>query len=65
MMNELKEHTWFKTGGEAKKIIKIKNENELKEFLKTNEEKYLVIGAGSNILINDKGFNKSKSYCSL
>jgi UDP-N-acetylmuramate dehydrogenase len=56
-MNELKAHTWFKTGGEAKKIIKIKNENELKEFLKNNEEKYLVIGAGSNILIDDKGFN--------
>lgn len=56
-MNYLKDHTWFKTGGEAHKIIKIKNINELKEFLKNNKNKYLVIGAGSNILIDDKGFN--------
>jgi UDP-N-acetylmuramate dehydrogenase len=60
-MNKLKEHTWFKTGGEAKKIIKITKIDELKNFLTTNyhenKEKYLVIGAGSNILINDRGFD--------
>lgn len=60
-MNNLKKYTWFKTGGEAKNIIKIRNIFELKNFLKknyeTNKEKYLVIGAGSNILFSDEGFN--------
>mgnify|MGYP001437450638 CR=1 FL=1 len=55
----LKNTNWFNIGGKAKVFFKPKNLNELVKFLKNfgNKEKILVLGAGSNILINDKSFN--------
>jgi UDP-N-acetylmuramate dehydrogenase len=56
----LKNHTWFKTGGIANSIVKIKDIEELKTIIKNhyiNKKKYFVLGAGSNVLMDDKGFN--------
>ena len=56
---DLKKTNWFNIGGKAKVFFKPENLNELVVFLKNfgNKEKILVLGAGSNILINDKLFN--------
>jgi len=56
---DLKKTNWFNIGGKAKVFFKPQNLNELAIFLKNfgNKEKILVLGAGSNILINDKLFN--------
>ena len=54
----MKKHTSFKIGGPAECIIKIKNEEQLKEILKyakKNEIKLTIIGNGSNILVSDEG----------
>ena len=70
----LSKYSWFNLGGPAKVIFRPKNIHELSLFLKeikgTNEIK--VLGAGSNTLIRDGGFNgviikfgKSFSHLSL
>ena len=48
---------WFKVGGEADILFKPKDVEDLSEFLKENLEKLpiTVIGAGSNIIVRDKG----------
>jgi len=70
----LSKHSWFNLGGPAKVIFKPKNLNELSIFLKNFKEfnKIKVLGAGSNTLIRDGGFNgiiiklgKSFSHLSL
>jgi len=56
----LAKHTTFRIGGPAKIWIEPKGVEDLKkilEFSKRNRLKYLVIGNGSNILADDKGFN--------
>lgn len=59
MTNLIKKYTWFKTGGPAKNILKVKSISELQDFLKNNvnNEKYYVLGAGSNVIMDDEGFN--------
>ena len=50
--------TWFKTGGSAKAFIIVENKKELEILINIlNDYKYLIIGAGSNILIRDSGFD--------
>ena len=70
----LSKHSWFNLGGPAKVIFKPKNLNELSIFLKNCKEfnKIKVLGAGSNTLIRDGGFDgviiklgKSFSHLSL
>ena len=70
----LSKHSWFNLGGSAKVIFKPKNLNELSIFLKNCKEfnKIKVLGAGSNTLIRDGGFDgviiklgKSFSHLSL
>lgn len=54
----LKNYTTWGIGGPADVLVKVKNENQLKELLKFNNEnniKTTVIGLGSNLLISDKG----------
>ncbi len=54
----MKKYTTFKIGGIAESLIKITNEEELKELLEfANKEKIetTIIGNGSNILVTDKG----------
>ena len=70
----LSKHSWFNLGGPAKVIFKPKNLNELSIFLKKIKgfSNIKVLGAGSNTLIRDGGFNgiiikfeKSFSHISL
>jgi UDP-N-acetylmuramate dehydrogenase len=70
----LSKYSWFNLGGPAKIIFKPKNLNELSLFLKKTNGlgKIKVLGAGSNTLIRDGGFNgiiiklgKSFSHISL
>lgn len=52
--------SWFKAGGLIKYYVIVENIIELKEAISKynkNNNKILVIGAGSNILIRDSGFN--------
>jgi len=70
----LSKYSWFNLGGPAKVIFKPKNLNELSIFLKNLKgfNKIKVLGAGSNTLIRDGGFDgiiiklgKSFSHISL
>ena len=75
LFNEkLSKYSWFNLGGPAKVIFKPKSLNELSLFLKKIEgfKKIKIIGAGSNTLIRDGGFDgviiklgKSFSHLSL
>ncbi len=50
--------TWFRTGGSAKIFAIIENTNELEIILnEIKDEKFFILGAGSNLLIRDKGFD--------
>ncbi len=55
----LKKTNWFNIGGIAKVFFKPDGLNELISFIKKfrKKEKIFLLGAGSNILINDKTFN--------
>tara|TARA_B100000029_G_C17456165_1_gene916791 strand:+ start:326 stop:1237 length:912 start_codon:yes stop_codon:yes gene_type:complete len=55
----LSNYSWFNLGGPAKVIFKPSNLNELSFFLKNikGDEKIRVLGAGSNTLIRDGGFD--------
>tara|TARA_Y100000590_G_scaffold397925_1_gene479818 strand:+ start:9172 stop:10083 length:912 start_codon:yes stop_codon:yes gene_type:complete len=75
LLNEdLSRYSWFKLGGPAKIVFKPKNISELSIFLKNlkGNNKIKVLGAGSNTLIRDGGFDgiiiklgKSFSHLSL
>ena len=75
LFNEsLSKHSWFNLGGPAKIIFKPIDLNELSIFLKNFKEfnKIKILGAGSNTLIRDGGFDgvviklgKSFSHLSL
>ena len=56
---DLKKTNWFNIGGNAKAFFKPKNLKDLINFLKIfgNKEKIFILGAGSNILIKDEGFD--------
>jgi len=70
----LSKYSWFNLGGPAKIVFKPKNLNELSTFLKKTKDlsKIKILGAGSNTLFRDGGFNgiiiklsKSFSHLSL
>ena len=70
----LSKHSWFNLGGPAKVIFRPNNLNELSIFLRSMRgyDKIKVLGAGSNTLIRDGGFDgiviklgKSFSHLSL
>ena len=56
---DLKKSNWFNIGGKSKAYFKPDSLNELVVFLKKfgNKGKILTLGAGSNVLINDKTFD--------
>ena len=56
---DLKKTNWFNIGGKAKVYFKPESLNELIFFLKEfgKSEKFFILGAGSNILINDEIYN--------
>ena len=56
---DLKKTNWFNIGGNAKAFFKPENLKDLINFLKNfgNKEKIFILGAGSNILVKDQGFD--------
>ena len=56
---DLRKTNWFNIGGKAKAFFKPENLKDLINFLKNfgNKEKIFILGAGSNILIKDQGFD--------
>jgi len=56
---DLKKTNWFNIGGNAKAFFKPENLNDLIFFLKNFgvKEKIFILGAGSNILVKDEGFD--------
>ena len=56
----LKKHTTMRVGGNAKYVFCPKDVHELKaviDYCKSNNERYIVIGNGSNIIFMDDGFD--------
>jgi UDP-N-acetylmuramate dehydrogenase len=56
----LSRHTTFKIGGPARFFCEVKNEHELEEAIKYAKEQKIaafIMGGGSNIVVNDKGFD--------
>ncbi len=54
----LSNYSWFNLGGPAEYFFKPKNKEQLIEFLEENRQnklKLTILGAGSNLLIRDKG----------
>jgi UDP-N-acetylmuramate dehydrogenase len=52
-------YTTFRIGGPAKYFVEVENEDSLQEALEyalKNKLDFFVLGGGSNILVNDKGF---------
>ena len=50
--------TWFRTGGKAKIFIIVENSEELEIILNEIKNlKYYILGAGSNLLVRDKGYS--------
>ena len=57
---KLSNYNWFNLGGPAKFFLKIQSPDELKKFLidnKKNNYKIHILGAGSNTLFRDGGFD--------
>ena len=55
---EIYKHTWFKAGGKTYIFCLVYNEEELEIILNNiGNLQYKIIGAGSNVLIRDKGFD--------
>ena len=57
---KLSKYNWFNLGGPAKILFKLQTVDELKKFLKDNKKnnyKIHVLGAGSNTLFRDGGFD--------
>lgn len=56
----LSRYTTFKIGGPAKYFCEVRSEQDLEEAIKFAKEKKIaafIMGGGSNLLINDKGFD--------
>lgn len=55
----IKKLTWFQVGGPARFFFKPKNIDDLSCFMKNRDESipFIVLGAGSNILFHDDGFD--------
>ena len=57
---KLSKYNWFNLGGPAKIFFKLQSIDELKKFLKYNKKKNYkihILGAGSNTLFRDGGFD--------
>ena len=55
---EMEKLTWFRAGGKAKILAIVEDSKELDIILNSKDDlKFYIIGAGSNLLVRDKGFN--------
>lgn len=55
----IKKYTTFKIGCNAKYFVKVKNKEEMEKAvkeIKRNKTPFFILGGGSNILVNDKGY---------
>lgn len=56
----LSDLTTFKIGGPARYFVEVKDEEEIREALvwaRANNQKFVVLGGGSNVLVPDEGLN--------
>lgn len=56
---KLSEYSTFKIGGEAREFVEVGNEKEILEaleYVEKNSLRYFILGGGSNVLFDDKGF---------
>ena len=56
----LSKHTTFKTGGAAKALVYVCDEEKLKAVIKLckdEKEPFFILGNGSNLLVSDEGFD--------
>ena len=56
----LAKYTTFRIGGPARFLAEVKNEEELLEALdyaEKNNLEFFILGGGSNVLVNDQGYN--------
>lgn len=56
----MKLHTTFRVGGNAELFLEIKNAQELQRLVvcfRENDVKYFVVGNGSNLLVDDAGYD--------
>jgi len=57
-MTELSKYTSFRVGGPAQKIVQVSTETEIIAAIEeAGESPVLIMGAGTNVLIADKGFD--------
>lgn len=57
---KLSQYSTFKIGGPAEFFVEVKNEEEFLEamqYAKENNLKFFILGGGSNVLFDDKGFD--------
>lgn len=57
---QLAPHTIYKIGGPARFFVEVKNYEELRgalQFAEKEKVPFVILGAGSNVLISDKGFS--------
>ena len=54
---DISKHTWFRTGGKSEIYCIVDNQKDLKIILSSlGKMPYIILGAGSNILVRDGGF---------
>ena len=54
---DISKHTWFRTGGKSEIYCIVDNQKDLKIILNSlGKMPYIILGAGSNILVRDGGF---------
>ena len=54
---DIGKHTWFRTGGKSEIYCIVDNQKDLKIILSSlGKMPYIILGAGSNILVRDGGF---------
>ena len=56
LKESLENHTWFRVGGPCLGIFSPLNISDLRQFLRQVSAPYRVLGAGSNVLVHDKGW---------
>ncbi len=55
---DMRSSTWFRAGGNAKGYVIVNNISDLKTIISYAEQiKYYILGAGSNLMVRDKGFD--------
>ena len=55
---DMKKSTWFRAGGNALGYVIVNSISDLKTIISYSDQiKYYIVGAGSNLMVRDRGFN--------